>query len=165
MTLFRNENVHSSGAVGIALTGERPPNSNIEFPSLRSITPPLTVTRSAITRSRSVSSTILTPDCRSEGNLINELDGGNPSKLLVAAIQKYGIEDNGSFRDDSFYLGAFRGDKVSTHTTPYIPISVFTSIQLRQMYHIISGDPSRGTIALESHAAPAEGTKIQACSP
>jgi hypothetical protein len=30
------------------------------------------------------------------------------------------------------------------------------------MYHIISGDPSRGTIALESHAAPAEGTKIQA---
>lgn len=29
------------------------------------------------------------------------------------------------------------------------------------MYHITSGDPSRGTIALESHAAPAEGTVVQ----
>ena len=52
MTLFHNENVHSSGAVGIALTGNGPPKSNIEFPGLRCITPPLTVSRSAVTKSR-----------------------------------------------------------------------------------------------------------------
>jgi hypothetical protein len=50
---------------------------------------------------------------RSEGNLVNELENGNPSKLLIAAIRKHGIEDKGSFREDDFYLGAFRGDKVS----------------------------------------------------
>jgi len=121
VTLFRNENVHSSGAVGIALTGGDTPKSSIEFPGLRSITPPLLVTRS-------------------EGNLVNELDNGNPSKLLIAAIRKH---RKGSFKEDDFYLGAFRGDK------------------LNQVYHIMSGDPSRGTIALESHAAPAEGTTVQ----
>lgn len=38
---------------------------------------------------------------------------------------------------------------------------ILTMLQLSQVYHIISGDPSRGTIALESHAAPADGTTIQ----
>jgi len=122
--LFRNENVHSSGAVGFALTNGNEPKSSIAFPGLTAITPPLTVTRT-------------------EGNLINELDNGNPSSLLLAAIRKNGIEDRGSFKDDDFYLGAFRGDELS------------------QIYHITSGDPSRGTIALESHAAPAEGTVVQ----
>ena len=49
---------------------------------------------------------------RSEGNLVNEIDNGNPSKLLIAAIRKHGIEDKGSFKEDDFYLGAFRGDRV-----------------------------------------------------
>ena len=92
---------------------------------------------------------------------MNKLDGRNPSKLLVAAIQKHGIEDNGSFKGDDFYLGAFQDDKVSKFSQRR-QILAFTLEQLSQMYHIISGDPSRGTIALESHAAPAEGTKIQA---
>jgi small ligand-binding sensory domain FIST len=47
VTLFHNANVHSSGAVGIALTGGGIPRSSIEFPGLKSITPPLIVTRSA----------------------------------------------------------------------------------------------------------------------
>jgi small ligand-binding sensory domain FIST len=48
VTLFRNENVHSSGAVGFALTGGRPPKSTVEFPGVQSITPPLTVNRLAM---------------------------------------------------------------------------------------------------------------------
>ena len=52
--------------------------------------------------------------------------------------------------------------KSVTPTAPYFSTLAFTFEQLSQMYHIISGDPSRGTIALESHAAPIEGTKIQA---
>jgi len=63
--------------------------------------------------------------------------------LLITAIRKHGIEDKGSFKEDDFYLGAFRGD------------------QLNQVYRIVSGDPSRGTIALESHTAPAAGTTVQ----
>ena len=44
---------------------------------------------------------------------MNELDNGNPTNLLIAAISKHSIEDSkGSFKDDNFYLGAFRGDKV-----------------------------------------------------
>ena len=49
VTLFRNENVHSSGAVGFALTGGTAPKSHIEFPGLKSITPPLIITRSVET--------------------------------------------------------------------------------------------------------------------
>ena len=37
-------------------------------------------------------------------------------------------------------------------------------LQLNQIYHIISGDPSRGTIALESDAAPVVGTTVQVLS-
>jgi hypothetical protein len=92
---------------------------------------------------------------------VNELDDGNPSKLLIAAIRKYGIKEKGSFKDDNFYLGAFRGDKVGIIGFGVLLTTMLTSVQLSQVYHIISGDPSRGTIALESHAAPAEGTTVQ----
>jgi hypothetical protein len=91
---------------------------------------------------------------------VNELDDGNPSKLLIAAIRKHGIQEKGSFKDDNFYLGAFRGDKVGIIGFGFLT-TMLTSVQLSQVYHIISGDPSRGTIALESHAAPAEGTRVQ----
>ena len=47
---------------------------------------------------------------------MNELDHGNPTRLLLAAIQKNGIEDNGSSKDDDFYMGAFQDDKVHTHS-------------------------------------------------
>ena len=50
VTLFSNENVHSSGAVGIALTGGGTPRSSVEFPGLKSITPSMIVTRSVDTQ-------------------------------------------------------------------------------------------------------------------
>ena len=93
---------------------------------------------------------------------MNELEGGNPSKLLVAAIRKHGIEEKGSFREDDFYLGAFQGKRVSTNLLFFREDANFD--QLSQVYHILSGDPSRGAIALESHAAPIEGTTVQVFS-
>lgn len=58
---------------------------------------------------------------------MNTLDDGNPSRLLLAAIQKHGIEGVGlaSFKDAEFYLGAFRGDTVS-----FLFLSVFVFVYL-----------------------------------
>ncbi|KII96207.1 hypothetical protein PLICRDRAFT_663471 [Plicaturopsis crispa FD-325 SS-3] len=125
VTLFHNGAIHSSGAVGLALHGgKQSPTAHVDFSGLQGITAPLTVTRS-------------------EGNLVNELDGLNPTMLLLDAVAKSGIESKGSFKEDDFYVGVLREGK------------------LHQVYRVISGDPSRGTMALESHAAPAEGTTIQ----
>lgn len=56
---------------------------------------------------------------RSEGNLVNELDNGNPSKLLLAAIQKHDIRAHGSLKEEDFYLGAFCDDKVRTGSSHF----------------------------------------------
>jgi len=122
VTLFQNEKIYSTGAVGIALTdSSRRPVPRMEYPGLKALTEPLTVTRS-------------------EGNMINELNNRNPAQLLLAAMRENGL---GSFKDDLFYLGALRQN------------------QLHEIYHITSGDPSRGTISLESDAAPIVGTQVQ----
>ena len=46
--------------------------------------------------------------------MVNTIDDGNPSRLLLAAIQKAGIESVASFKDAEFYLGAFRGEEVGS---------------------------------------------------
>jgi hypothetical protein len=38
-----------------------------------------------------------------------------------------------------------------------------TLLQLKQLYPITSGDPSRGTIALDAYAAPTNGTPVKVC--
>ncbi|TFY73718.1 hypothetical protein EWM64_g10294 [Hericium alpestre] len=78
----------------------------------------------------------------SEGNLIQELNNKNPSQLLLDAIQKSGLDGN-SVKDHDFYIGVMQDG------TP------------AQVYHIMSGDPSRGTIALDSEVAPATGAIVQ----
>ena len=84
--------------------------------------------------------------CRSEGNLILELDKRNPVTLLVSAIT---IKESALLgkvaKDDEFYLGVLRdGDG-----------------ELSQVHHITSGGPSRGIMALETETAPGEGTTVQ----
>ncbi|KAH7923827.1 hypothetical protein BV22DRAFT_1035883 [Leucogyrophana mollusca] len=128
VTLFHDNQIYSSGAVGLGLTTSKAPASSVEFPGLICLTPPLVVTRS-------------------EGNLVNELDNANPTRLLLNAIRKHGIDDRNSFKEDDFYLG------------------VVEDGQLNQVYHILSGDPSRGTIALQSHAAPPVGAVVQVRPP
>ncbi|KAH7915434.1 hypothetical protein BJ138DRAFT_997911 [Hygrophoropsis aurantiaca] len=124
VTLFRDNEIFSSGAVGLCSTTPHPPTVNVDFPSLLCITPPLKITRS-------------------EGNLVNTLDDANPTRLLLNAISKHGINSNNPFKEDEFYLG------------------VVDNGQLSEVYRIMSGDPSRGTIALQSPSAPPEGSVVQ----
>ncbi|KIY69331.1 hypothetical protein CYLTODRAFT_349720 [Cylindrobasidium torrendii FP15055 ss-10] len=123
-TLFHGKDVHSSGAVGLALTDRPKATSTIEFTGLESLSEPMTVTQS-------------------EGNLVNLLDGRNPTQLLLTALQKSGIDMslNQAFKDDvQFYLMRDGGNHV---------------------YAITAGDPSRGTIALHGEEGPRVGERVQ----
>jgi hypothetical protein len=83
---------------------------------------------------------------RSEGNLVNELDNRNPTALLVSAIEKSALSGNVA-KEDEFYLGVLRDG------------------ELWQVQRIMSGGPSRGTMALETETAPREGTSVQVSLP
>ena len=83
---------------------------------------------------------------RSEGNLVNELDNRNPTALLVSAIANSAFVDKVG-KDDAFYLGVLRDG------------------ELWQIHRIMSGGPSRGTMALESETAPREGSSVQVSQP
>ncbi|KAJ6584799.1 hypothetical protein B0H19DRAFT_1106656 [Mycena capillaripes] len=83
---------------------------------------------------------------QAEGNLVISLDNKNPTQLLLAAIRESGIEfaASDSLKDNNeFSLATLKADE------PH------------QMYNIMSGDPSRGTIALRSMLAPAMGARVQ----
>jgi hypothetical protein len=77
----------------------------------------------------------------SEGNLVHDLDGANPSKLLLAAIER--LHDKPR-KDDEYFLGVLAADG-----------------GVGALHHIISGDPSRGTMALATDNAPLPGTVVQ----
>ena len=77
---------------------------------------------------------------------MNEPDNRNPTALLVSAIEKSALSRKAA-KDDGFYLGVLRdGD-------------------LWQVHCIMSGGPSRGTMAFETETAPGEGTSVQVSSP
>ncbi|KAI6041414.1 hypothetical protein EDC04DRAFT_2565652 [Pisolithus marmoratus] len=87
----------------------------------------------------------------SEGNLLLSIDSRNPTRLLLSALQEKGF----SFcphtalvgKDDAFYVGVIEnGDLVQVH-------------------RISSGDPSRGTIVLDTNIAPREGSTVRVCRP
>ncbi|KAF8842570.1 hypothetical protein BDN67DRAFT_965712 [Paxillus ammoniavirescens] len=133
VTLFHNGKILSDGAVGIALTSSpsSPP------PVVELSFPPLDA---------------LSPDLEvtsSEGNLILSLNSGNPTQLLLAAIHKHGLSISGDStwvgKEDQFYVGI-----VDT-----------SSDKLTQLHRINSGDPSRGTIALDTASAPREGSVVR----
>ncbi|KAF7346143.1 FIST domain-containing protein [Mycena sanguinolenta] len=85
---------------------------------------------------------------KAEGNLVISLDNKNPTQLLLSAIRAAGVdlrsETVGLFEDSNeFALATLRDEK------PH------------QMFSIMSGDPSRGTIALRSMSAPPVGSWVQ----
>ncbi|KIY45084.1 hypothetical protein FISHEDRAFT_61419 [Fistulina hepatica ATCC 64428] len=85
-------------------------------------------------------------DLSSQGNLVISIDSKNPTRLLLDAIDtaKISLSATTAFSDaNCFALG------------------VIVDGQIAHMYRIISGDPSRGTLALESHAAPAPGSLVK----
>lgn len=87
------------------------------------------------------------PITSSEGNLLLSIDSRNPTRLLLSAIQEKGF----SFcphtalvgKEDAFYVG------------------VIENGDLAQVHRISSGDPSRGTIALDTNIAPREGSTVR----
>ncbi|KAJ7758552.1 hypothetical protein DFH07DRAFT_818510 [Mycena maculata] len=83
---------------------------------------------------------------QAEGNLVITLDDKNPTQLLLAGIRDSSIQfaSSDSLKDNAeFSLATLKGDE------PH------------QMCNIMSGDPSRGTIALRSMSAPPTGARVQ----
>ncbi|KAJ3483644.1 hypothetical protein NLI96_g6173 [Meripilus lineatus] len=136
-TLFHNTNIYSSGAVGVCIASPVTGHVRVNFPRLQSITESLTVSSS-------------------EGNLVHALDESNPSRLLLNAIEKFNsARAEGCLpldKGDDFYLGVSCGPTSSKDC-------------IHQVYHIISGDPSRGSIALEGEDSPAPGTRVKVRDP
>ncbi|KAG1797877.1 uncharacterized protein HD556DRAFT_1355738 [Suillus plorans] len=126
VTLFHDGEIYSDGAIGIALQPSLGHTSlTAEFPDLVDLTPDLQIT------------------C-SEGNLILTVDNGNPTRLLLAAMNKHGLDGRDVLlKDDEFYVGVMSDGKVE------------------RLHRITSGDPSRGTIALGTMSAPPQGSTIR----
>ncbi|KAI0638353.1 hypothetical protein C8Q77DRAFT_1090700 [Trametes polyzona] len=130
-TLFHNDRIYSDGAVGLCLTSPRRPAPYSAYPALESITRPMIVTSS-------------------EGNLVHALDNANPSALLLHALKNSPYlkgREQGISPELSLYLATLRqaGGK---H-------------EVDQLVHISAGDPSRGSIALDTQTAPTEGSLVQ----
>ncbi|KAI6123934.1 hypothetical protein EV401DRAFT_2069152 [Pisolithus croceorrhizus] len=87
------------------------------------------------------------PVTSSEGNLLLSIDSRNPTRLLLSALQERGFafDPNTAVagREGVFYVGVIENDK------------------LAQVHRISSGDPSRGTIALDTNIAPREGCTVR----
>ncbi|OJT13297.1 hypothetical protein TRAPUB_10063 [Trametes pubescens] len=131
-TLFHNERIHSDGAVGVCLSSSARPAAYSVFPGLEAITRPMIVTDS-------------------DGNLVNSLDHANPSSLLLHAIKNHPAvagSAQGISPDLRLYIGTLH-QKANGHQ------------ELVQLSSIMSGDPSRGSIALDAEGAPAEGSLVQ----
>ncbi|KAF8890772.1 hypothetical protein BD779DRAFT_1517001 [Infundibulicybe gibba] len=99
VTLFHNQQIYGSGAVGLALRAAGGPTTTVGFLGTRAISPLMTVT-----------------GC--EGNMVTNLDRrSNPTQLLLAAIREHGVEvgasETGVLKDEQgFMLGTFRDGKV-----------------------------------------------------
>ncbi|KAG1743215.1 uncharacterized protein EDB91DRAFT_1126270 [Suillus paluster] len=126
VTLFHDGEVYSDGAIGIALQPSLGHTSlTVEFPGLVDLTPELQITSSG-------------------GNLILTVDNGNPTRLLLAAMNKHGLDGRDVLlKDQEFYVGVMSHGKVE------------------RLHRITSGDPSRGTIALETTSAPPPGSVMR----
>lgn len=59
-------------------------------------------------------------------------------------------------------LGPSTDQKLVFHNLRFLT-RAYGCTQLRGMYTILSGDPSRGSIALEGENAPSEGSIVRVC--
>lgn len=140
VTLFHNQKVYETGAVGFAMKGELESRSRIEFRSVVPISGPMTVTRFVMLWN---CQTLLTCPIynRAEGNMINEVDNSNPTQLLLSAIRKRGLDPETSitFKDEQhFSLGVISNGQVRVFTLnlnvpcAYLPNSRFVKCTISQ---------------------------------
>lgn len=106
----------------------------------------------------------------SEGNLVNSLDNANPSGLLLHALKNHPAvagTAQGIAPELRLYIGTLQqkggGHEVGLHADMRESSDADCSgqQQLVRLSYIMSGDPSRGSIALDTDAAPAEGALVQ----
>ncbi|THV03608.1 hypothetical protein K435DRAFT_621752, partial [Dendrothele bispora CBS 962.96] len=138
VTLFHNEHIYDSGAVGIALTNDNNVDSRYAFHLPSGL--------------EALGETMVVTDF--EGNLINTLNNANPTQLLLSAIRRAGIDTTSSnamtFKDDSeFYLATIQSPTKNAN-------------EFYQLHSITAGDPSRGTISLNTQSSsPPVGTLVR----
>ena len=136
MTLFHNGKIHGSGAVGVALSSGKV--ARVDYIGVKTLSKPMTITRYSlfIIPSRKVAQ-----DCSCEGNLVNTINNANPTKLLLSDIRKAGLDGSGI---EQYSLGVVLPDN-----------------KIGRTYRITAGDPSRGSLSLDSQRAPDPGTLVQ----
>lgn len=121
VTLFRNQRIWESGAVGVALSHAKNVRSMLDYHGLVSLSSTMTVSES-------------------EGNLVNTLDRQNPSQLLLSAIREHNLAVTSLDPEEEFYL---------------------MSEETQIAYAITAGDPSRGTISLNTDQGPGVGSRVR----
>ena len=72
------------------------------------------------------------------------MNNRNPTALLVSAAEKSALSGNVA-KEDEFYLRVLRDG------------------ELWQVQRIMFGDPSRGSMVLETETVPREGAFVQVC--
>ncbi|CAG8529848.1 1045_t:CDS:2 [Acaulospora morrowiae] len=137
-SLFHNDKVLSKGIMGVAFTSETPTTSRIlaDHPSLCSIGDPLRIT-----------------SCR--GNIILELDGLNPTELLLRHFKSDGDQEKTLMlsKDTEFYLGLYGdgNERTALHDSPVA------------IGKILSGDPAKGNMAIDTTKDLKDGQYVKTC--
>ncbi|KAH7098987.1 hypothetical protein BKA62DRAFT_711038 [Auriculariales sp. MPI-PUGE-AT-0066] len=140
-TMFHNGNIVRSGAVGLALT--RPSRSQLtcSLDGFRVLTPPVRVGSA-------------------RGNIIHTLNKDKATRHLLLAIHNAGMDvEKAVGKDDEFYLALLRRDSLAVMLSSRTLV-LDTSL-LDCVLQINSGDPSRGSIAVESEWGPETGDIVQ----
>jgi len=97
VTLFQDQEIFSSGAVGLAFTGETSitagPTLAVDFLDVQTLSKPMVITQ-----------------C--EGNMVNALDGTNPTQLLISTIKESGLSSHALqlLKKEEFSLGVLSED-------------------------------------------------------
>lgn len=97
MTLFQDQEIFSSGAIGLAFTGETSvtagPTLAVDFLDVQTLSKPMVITQ-----------------C--EANMVNALDGTNPTQLLISTIKESGLSSHALqlLKEEEFSLGVLSED-------------------------------------------------------
>ncbi|CAI2170378.1 8657_t:CDS:2 [Funneliformis geosporum] len=131
-SLFHNNSVLSRGIIGVAITDKSFKNQlQVDHPSLNAVGDPLRIT-----------------SCR--GNIILELDGTNPTRLLLNRLQS-GDDKRILSKETEFYLGLYdHNDKDNQLNESNLMIN-----------KISSGDPVRGNMAVDTTMDLKEGQFVK----
>lgn len=106
----------------------------------------------------------------SQSNLVHSLAGSNPSKLLLDAIKaapsRKPIDASLNEKDEEYYLGELDGKSDASDPLWQCKMIWFSDHKqflqvFTKVYNIISGDPSRGSLALGGDGGPPIGARVQ----